>query len=81
MSNHNFPVGTKVRSYDFRPMSDRGDCYVEGTVVDNNGDRLMIAVDRDVFGGLESYGRVGLTVATPIEMSITEFEGRIVRIG
>lgn len=79
MSNHNFPVGTKVRSYDFEPLPDRGDCFVEGTVTGNDGDRLQILVDRDVFGGRESQGRIGETVFTAIQLFICEWDGRIVK--
>ena len=80
MSNYDFPVGTMVRSYDFEPMADRGDCFVEGTVTDNDGHLLTIMVNRDVFGGRESQGRVGETVRTAIEFFITEWDGRIVKI-
>ena len=51
-------VKDTIRSYDFKPMLGRSDCFVEGVVLDRNDSTngyqaYKIRVTRDVFDGKE----------------------------
>lgn len=88
----NFTVIDKdtIRSYDFKPMVGREDCYVEGVVLDS-GDvsrgyqAYKIRVTKDVFDGKEfterrNGCRVGEIVYVPWRVSFNEFQGRIINL-
>lgn len=72
-------IGSRVRSFDFRHRDITGDraCFIEGVVVDilkeeNNYDRYLIKVHRQVFGGVEKSD-YPLTVTPPVNGTITMF--------
>lgn len=79
-----------IRSYDFKPMVGRPDCFVEGTVLERNNTEqgyqaYKIRVTRDVFDGKEfnecGYGsRVGEIVYVPWRVSFTEYQGRVMNL-
>ena len=78
-----FAVGDLVRSYDFAPRPERGDCFVEGEVVSVVDGLLALQVRRDVFCGQEMVGeksRIGSVVQTATELHWGEWEGRLVLI-
>lgn len=73
-------VGDVVRSYDFKPMEDRGDCYIEGIVIEKGSYEYKIAVQNRVFNGKTEAPEVGECMITHFEQSFMEWEGRISRL-
>lgn len=79
-----------IRSYDFKPMVGRNDCYVEGKVLSKGNvgvgyDAYEILCTRDVFDGKrtmegEKGSRVGQIVYVPFEVSFMEYDGRVINL-
>jgi len=82
-----------IRSYDFKPMVNREDCFVEGEVLDRNDSTrgyqaYKIRVTKDVFDGKEftevgyknTGNRVGEIVFVPWKVSFMEYQGRIINL-
>jgi hypothetical protein len=84
-------IGDTIRAYDFKPMTGRGDAYVEGIVEDpyclENGYRAYrIKVTADKFiGDVETVAskdnRIGQIVFVPHEISFMEFDFRVINMG
>ena len=84
-------VKDTIRSYDFKPMLGREDCYVEGVVLERNAikecgyNAYKICVTKDVFDGKaltegRSTSRVGAVVFVPWKVSFMEYQGRIINL-
>lgn len=84
-------VGDKIRSYDFKPMDGRGDCYVEGIVTEFNAlatcgyNAYKILVTKDVFDGESTpkgkkSSRIDATVFVPWRVDFSEYQGRIINL-
>jgi hypothetical protein len=76
-------VGDIIRAYDFKPMTGREDCFVEGVVtkVDNKGyDCFVIKVTKDSWSDAADKGRVGKEVFVPFEVSFMEFDARVMNL-
>ena len=83
-------VGDTIRSYDFKPMVGRNDCFVEGIVeavkdTSQGYDAYKIAVTRDHWDGADlkfvSEGsRVSQTVFVPWRVSFMEYDGRVMNL-
>ena len=73
-------IGEMVRSYDFQPMPDRGESYIEGIVFKKDDGMFSIAVQNRVFAGEVEPIEVGEIVVTPFEMTMMEYPGRILKI-
>ena len=73
-------VGDTVRSYDFKPMSDRGDCYVEGIVFWKSDMMYEIAVQKRVFDGDVVDVTPGEMVRTAFKSLFMEWDGRITKL-
>ena len=83
-----------IRSYDFKPMVGRSDCFVEGEVLETNNlengyQAYKIRVTRDVFDGKEfnevaykevAKHRVGEIVFVPYRVSFMEYAGRVINL-
>jgi len=80
MHKHTALVGDIVRSYDFKPMSDRGDSYIEGIVIEKTESTYKIAVQKRVFAGQVEPVEVGEYVVTHFQQLFMEFEGRITNL-
>jgi len=85
----NASVATKgdfIRAYDFKPMLNREDCFVEGQVVERANTEhgytaFKIFVSKEVFGGEKiSDNLVGKYVYVPHEVSFMEYPGRIINL-
>lgn len=82
--------GDVIRSYDFKPMFGRADCYVEGIVEEvNNTEQYFqaykITVVSDVFGGDAIQKgtpgcRIGETVFVPYRVDFQEYSGRVMNL-
>lgn len=82
-------VGDVIRAYDFKPMLNRTDCYVEGKVLAITNEQgykaYKILVSKDVFDGKEltqsGYGgRVAKNVFVPFQVSFMEYDARIMNL-
>jgi hypothetical protein len=84
-------VGDVVRSYDFKPMAGRGDCYIEGIVIEKHAGyykpvnekhagHYKIAVQNRVWDGEVEPILVGEYVHTPFEVHFEEYEERIQKL-
>lgn len=80
MHKHKAIVGDIVRSYDFKPMADRGDCYIEGIVIEKTESTYKIAVQKRVWDGEVESVEVGEYVVTYFEQTFMEYEGRITKL-
>lgn len=79
-----------IRSYDFKPMVGREDCYVEGEVLERNAvaecgyNAYKICVTKDYFGENVPKGakgsRVGQTVFVPWMVSYNDYPGRVINL-
>ena len=78
-----------IRSYDFKPMYGRPDCFVEGRVIeftDEHGyDAIKICVVKDQFGDEISTEagpdcRVGHFVMVPLKVSFSDYPGRVINL-
>jgi 5-formaminoimidazole-4-carboxamide-1-beta-D-ribofuranosyl 5'-monophosphate synthetase len=87
-------VGDIIRSYDFKPMVGREDCFVEGEVLETQNTEhgysaFKIRVTKDVFDGKEfkelaykevEKHRVGDFVFVPHKVSFMEYAGRVINL-
>ena len=80
MHKHTAIVGDIVRSYDFKPMADRGDSYIEGIVIEKTNSTYSIAVQKRVFAGEVEPVEVGEYVVTHFKQTFMEYEGRISKL-
>jgi len=78
-----------IRSYDFKPMYGRPDCFVEGSVIELTNEpgyaAIKIRVLVDEFDGRRfeerGYGsRVGEIVFVPQMVSFGEYPGRVMNL-
>jgi hypothetical protein len=77
-------TGDVIRSYDFKPMLGREDCFVEGMVVeatDEQGyDAYKIRVTRDSWSDAEDKGRFGRIIYVPVAVAYNDFPGRVMNL-
>lgn len=89
LKTEKFEVRDVIRSYDFKPMYGRSDCFVEGRVIEMTNERgyraIKIHVLVDEFDGKRAeeigYGsRVGEIVFVPLEVSHNDYPGRVINL-
>ena len=77
-------AGDVIRSYDFKPMVGREDCFVEGIVEretnENGYNAFKITVTKDSWSDTEDKGRVGQTVYVPVKVSYNDYPGRVINL-
>ena len=77
-------TGDVIRSYDFKPMLGREDCFVEGMVVeatDEQGyDAYKIRVTRDSWSDAKDKGRFGKIIYVPVAVAYNDFPGRVMNL-
>ena len=73
-------IGDVVRSWDFKPMEDRGDCFIEGIVVGKDDGMFEIVVQKRVFDGDVVDVTPGETVRTAFQTLFMEWAGRITKL-
>jgi len=86
----NVEIGDVIRSYDFKPMYGRPDCFIEGRVLEamtNEPGYAAIKVrvlvdefDDRRFEERHCDSRVGNTVFVPVEVSFMEYAGRVMNL-
>ena len=77
--------GDVIRAYDFKPMTGREDCFIEGRVIDahnneNGYQAYKIVVTKDSWSDSEDKGRVGIEMFVPWRVSFSEFQGRVINL-
>ena len=76
--------GDVIRSYDFKPMLGREDCFVEGTVIETTGengyDAYKIQVIKDSWSDAEDKGRFGRIIYVPVAVAYNDFPGRVMNL-
>ena len=78
-----FKVGDVVRAYDFKPMKDRKNVYVQGKIVKAGtmvqGAKVYeVKIEND--SGKTSGRRTGDIAYVPMQVSMFEYDGRIVKV-
>ena len=83
--------GDIIRAYDFAPMAGRGDCYVEGKVIDANCNEpgykcYKIEITADKFDGdveteMIRGNRIASHMYVPYEVSFMEYDFRVINLG
>ena len=81
-------TGDVIRSYDFKPMVGRGDCFVEGKVLETNNmengyQAYKIEVTRDFWDGSDEErvaSRIGQVIYVPWKVSFSEYAGRVINL-
>ena len=83
--------GDIIRAYDFAPMAGRGDCYVEGKVIDANCNEpgykcYKIEITADKFDGdveteMIRGNRIASQMYVPYEVSFMEYDFRVINVG
>ena len=77
-------IGDVIRSYDFKPMVGREDCFVEGVVEretnENGYNAFKITVTKDSWSDSEDKGRVGKIVYVPVKVSYNDYPGRVINL-
>jgi hypothetical protein len=83
--------GDIIRSYDFAPMAGRGDCYVEGKVIDAVCNEpgykcYKIEITADKFDGdveteMIRGNRIASQMYVPYEVSFMEYDFRVINLG
>ena len=77
--------GDVIRAYDFKPMTGREDCFIEGRVIDahnneNGYQAYKIVVTKDSWSDSEDKGRVGIEMFVPCRVAFSEFQGRVINL-
>ena len=78
--------GDVIRAYDFKPMTGREDCFIEGEVVDVNNNELgfqayKVRVTNDSWReGADDKGRIGIEMFVPWRVDFSEFPGRVMNL-
>ena len=83
--------GDIIRAYDFAPMAGRGDCYVEGKVIDAVCNEpgykcYKIEITADKFDGdveteMIRGNRTASQMYVPYEVSFHEYDFRVINLG
>ena len=78
-----FEIGTYIRAYDFEPIHNREDMYVEGQVIGITEDRgykaYVITCTVDMYEGNPNGDRVGVTIYVQME-TIDDYDHRVFAI-
>ena len=80
MHKNEAEIGDVVRSWDFQPMEDRGNCFIEGIVIDKDDGMFEIVVQKRVFDGDVVEVQPGETVKTAFKTLFMEWAGRITKM-
>jgi len=80
-------IGTRIRAYDFEPCPGRPDVFIEGVIIgiyDEEYKAYIVSCDYDeteyAYPEEDRYSRIGDSIRVPMEVSPTEYDGRIVEI-
>ena len=81
-------IGEMIRAYDFKPMADRGDCYIEGIVTakgmtDQGFAAYTIRLTRRIFAGepvaVSIIGEPEISLV-PFQVYFCEYDTRITKL-
>jgi len=74
-----FKIGDTIRAYDFEPIDDRPEMYVEGVIVGIHDEEFKGYI-LDVKVDTVFIERPRLEVVAPMEISFMEFVGRLRKV-
>jgi hypothetical protein len=84
MKVEKFEVRDVIRSYDFKPMVGREDCFVEGEILEITNEQgynaYKIVVTKDSWSDAEDAGRVGKIVFCPVAVLFNDYPGRVINL-
>jgi hypothetical protein len=84
MKVEKFAVRDVIRSYDFKPMVGREDCFVEGEILEITNEQgynaYKIMVTKDSCSTAWDAGRVGKIVFCPVTVFHNDYPGRIMNL-
>jgi len=79
-----FEVRDVIRSYDFKPMVGREDCFVEGEILEITNEQgynaYKIVVTKDSWSDSEDKGRFGQIVYCPVAVFHNDYPGRVINL-
>jgi hypothetical protein len=78
---NNFKVGQTIKAFDFKPMANRTDRFVQGKIISIPTDRGYACYEVKSTQS-SSFGFYGIdeSVFVPMEISFMEYDGRIVEV-
>ena len=78
-------TGDVIRSYDFKPMLGRDDCFVEGMVIEATAEqgylayKIRVTKDSWVEGDADT-GRFGKVIFVPVAVAYNDYPGRVMNL-
>jgi len=73
-----------IRSYDFKPMLGREDCFVEGMVIETTSEpgyqAYKIRVTKDSWNEGNETGRFGKIIFVPVAVAYNDYPGRVMNL-
>ncbi len=77
-------TGDVIRSYDFKPMLGREDCFVEGMVIESTVEQGYLAykirVTKDSWNEGDETGRFGKIIFVPVAVAYNDYPGRVMNL-
>ena len=79
-------TGDVIRSYDFKPMLGREDCFVEGMVIEATVEqgylayKIRVTKDSWVEVGDDDTGRFGKIIFVPVAVAYNDYPGRVMNL-
>jgi hypothetical protein len=77
-------AGDVIRSYDFKPILGREDCFVEGMVIEATAEQGYLAykihVTRDSWSDSKDPGRFGKVIFVPVAVAYNDYPGRVMNL-
>lgn len=84
LKTEKFEVRDVIRSYDFKPMVCREDCFVEGEILEITNEQgynaYKIVVTKDSWSDSEDKGRFGKIVYCPVAVFHNDYPGRVINL-
>jgi hypothetical protein len=78
-------TGDVIRSYDFKPMLGRDDCFVEGMVIEATAEqgylayKIRVTKDSWVEDNADT-GRFGKVIFVPVAVAYNDYPGRVMNL-
>jgi hypothetical protein len=78
LKHNNFKVGQTIKAFDFKPMADRADSFVQGKIISIPTDRGYACYEVKAAAGSNDFYEIDESVFVPMEVSFMEYDGRII---
>ena len=77
---NNFKVGQTIKAFDFIPMANRPDSFVQGKIISIPTDRGFACYEVKAAVGSNNFYKIDESVFVPMQVSFMEYDGRIVEV-